>query len=123
MALMPEVQFLLSDPDLGAQRFTITRKTGKWQGGRLVIPADGSGTKTINAIGIIVPPSEEQLEFFPEGERRTDRKAIYSKTMMYVSEGKEVSDEVTWRGVPYRVLNVQRWDDYGFCVAFAVKKG
>ena len=33
MALMPEVQFLLSDPELGAQSFDITRRTAKWVGG------------------------------------------------------------------------------------------
>ena len=121
MALMPEVQFLLSDPDLGAQRFTITRKTGKWQGGRLVVDPQ-TGVETISAIGIVVPPEPEHLSFFPEGEKREDMKAIYSKTMMYVSEGKEVADEINWRGVPYKVVKADRYDDWGFCVAFAVKR-
>lgn len=121
MALMPEVQFLLSDPELGAQRFTITRRTGKWTGGRLVVDPQ-TGVQTIKAVGVIVPPEPEQLEFFPEGERRKDMKAIYSKTMMHVSEGNDVSDEITWRDVPYKIIKVDRWDDWGFCVAYAVKR-
>jgi len=120
MALMPEVQFLLSDPEMGAHRFTVTRKTGKWQGGRLVIGENGS--QTLTAIGVIVPPEAEQLEFFPEGDRRKNKRAIYTKTMLHVSEGDEVSDTITWQGDTYRIVNVDRWDDHGFCVAYAVKE-
>ena len=120
MALMPEVQFLLSDPELGAHTFTITRRTAQWIGGRLVVQQ--SGTTTIDAIGIIVPPSPEQLEFYPEGVRREDQKAIYSKTMLHVTEGKNVSDTITWNGDVYKIVRADRWDEYGFCVAYAVKE-
>ncbi len=121
MALMPEVQFLLSDPELGSQTFSITRKTGAWSGGRLVID-DFAGTDTISATGIIVPPEAEQLDRFPEGERHRDLKAVYSKTMMHVSEGDTVSDKITWGGSSYKIVKVERWDDWGFCVAFAAKE-
>lgn len=120
MALMPEVQFLLSDPELGAHPFTVTRKTGKWVSGRLVIQENQ--TQTLNPVGIIVPPEAEQLEFFPEGDRRKDKKAIYTKTMLHVSEGDTVSDTIQWNGDRYRILKVERWDEYGFCVAYAVKE-
>lgn len=120
MALMPEVQFLLSDPELGAHSFTIRRKTGTWKNGRL--DTTDPGLEEISAIGIIVPPEAEQLEFYPEGERRKDKKAIYSKTAMHVSEGDTVSDEIIWGSDVYKIIHVDRWDDYGFCVALAVKR-
>ena len=122
MSLMPEVQFLLSDPELGAQSFDITRRTAKWVGGRLIVPNDDSATQTVHAIGLITPPTPEQLEFFPEGVRREDKKAIYSKTMMHVTEGKEISDTITWNSDVYKIIQVDRWDEWGFCVAYAVKE-
>ena len=122
MSLMPEVQFLLSDPELGAHSFDITRREAKWVGGRLVVPQDNSTTQTIAAIGLIIPPTPEQLEFFPEGVRREDKKAIYSKTMMYVTEGKKISDTITWNSDTYKIIQVERWDEWGFCVAYAVKE-
>lgn len=121
MALMPEVQFLVTDPDLGAQRFTITRKTGVWQGGRLVVDPE-TGTETIEAAGVIVPPQPEEMDRFPEGERRKDLKAVYSQTMMHVSDGEAVSDKITWHGDSYKIIRVERWDDWGFCVAYAAKE-
>ncbi len=120
MALLPHVQLLLSDPDLGAQPFAITRKTGRWQNGRLII--DPEGIQAISAVGIIAPPQVEELQFFPEGERGKDMKVIYTQTMMYVSEGKEVSDEIVWHGAPYKVIRVDRYDDWGFCAAYAAKR-
>lgn len=121
MALMPEVQFLLTDPDLGAQPFTVTRKTGSWSGGRLVIDPE-TGTETIRAVGVVAPPQPEEMDRFPEGERRKDLKAIYTQTMLHVSDGEAVSDKITWRGDSYKIVRVERWDDWGFCVAYAAKE-
>ena len=121
MALMPEVQFLVTDPDLGAQPFTVTRKTGAWQGGRLVIDPE-TGTQTIQAAGVIVPPQPEEMDRFPEGERRKDLKAVYTQTMLHVSDGDSVSDKITWHGASYKIVRVDRWDDWGFCVAYAAKE-
>ena len=120
MSLMPDIKFLLSDPDLGAQAFTITRQKGNWQNGRLIVsPTDGK--QTIQAIGIIVPPDQDQLDRFPEGERRKEKKVIYSNTLMYLSEGNNVSDEITWHENRYKIVGVEPWDDWGFCVAYAVR--
>ena len=122
MSLMPEVQFLLSDPDLGAHSFDIIRRTAVWVGGRLVVPKDNSTTQTVPAVGMIIPPTPEQLDFFPEGVRREDEKAIYSETMMHVTEGKEISDTIVWNGDKYKIVRADRWDEWGFCVAYAVKE-
>ena len=122
MSRMPEVQFLLSDPEMGAQPFDIIRRTAKWVGGRLIVPNDNSATQTVPAIGPIVPPKPEQLEFFPEGVRREDEKVIYSQTMMHVTEGEEISDTITWNGDKYKIVRADRWDEWGFCVAYAVKE-
>ena len=116
--LMPDVTALLDDSDLGAQEFTITRREGKWNGGRFEV----TETKDITAVGIIQPPSAEELQTFPEGERRKGMIAIWSKTIMHLTEGKDITDDVTWRGEQYKVIRVDRWTDYGYCVAYAQKR-
>lgn len=118
MALMPDVTMLLFDPDLGAQTFEVKRRKGEWIGGRLVMRQQ----ETITATGIIQPPSPEQLAMFPEGERRQGMIAIYTTTILHLSDGKDVSDDVTWRGEQYKVIHIDRWTDYGYCVAYAQKR-
>lgn len=118
MVLSPDVTELLVDPDLGAQEFSVRRRKGKWQGGRLEVAED----TTFTAIGVIQPPSSEELSYFPEGERRKGMVAIYTQTILHLSEGDDVSDDVTWQGEAYKVIRVDRWQDYGYCVAYAAKR-
>ena len=118
MALEPDVTDLLYDPDLGAQVFQIKRRTVSWQGGR----TSAATEEMISATGIIQPPSPEALQFFPEGERRNGMIVIYTTTMMYLSDGQQISDVVTWQGENYRIIRVDRWDDYGFCTAYGAMR-
>lgn len=115
MALMPDVSALLFDPDLGAQEFTIKRRTGKWIGGRMTVDSE----TIIRAIGVIQPPSAEQLVFFPEGERRKGQIVIYTTTMLHLTDGSDIADDVTWNGEQYKLVNVKRWNDYGYVEAYA----
>ena len=115
MALMPDVTELLFDPDLGAQEFVVTRRTGKWVGGRLTVDTE----ETLIAIGIIQPPSAEQLAFFPEGERRKGQIVIYTTTTLHLTEGTDIADDIMWNGEQYKLVNVKRWDDYGYVEAYA----
>ena len=118
--LMPDVTALLFDPELGAQSVQVTRKSGSWIGGRFVIGENG--TTTFNAVGILQPARTEQLEFFPEGERREGQIVFYTTVPLYLTEGDEVSDSLTWRGEGYKIVNVNRWNDYGFNIAYAQKR-
>lgn len=118
MPLSPDVTALLVDPDLGAQPFTVVRRKGKWSAGRLLV----SDEETLVFTGIIQPPSSEQLAFFPEGERREGKIAIHTQSALHLSDGEDISDDVIWRGESYKVVAVNRWNDYGFCVAYAQKR-
>ena len=118
MALSPDVTELLIDPDLGAQEFTVRRRKGKWQGGRMEVSED----KTFTAIGIIQPTSSEDLQFFPEGERRKGMITIYTQEILHLTEGENITDDVTWQSEAYKVIRVDRWQDYGYCVAYAQKR-
>lgn len=118
MSLLPDVTELLIDPDLGAQTFFVKRRKGKWSGGRLAV----SDEEALSFIGIIQPPSSEQLAFFPEGERREGRIVIYTQSLLHLTEGEDISDDVIWSGESYKVVAIDRWTDYGFCAAYAQKR-
>ena len=118
MFLEPDVTDLVDDPDLGGQSFQIRRRTITWQGGR----SSAATEEIINTTGNIQPLSSETLQFFPEGERRNGMISIHTRTFMHLSDGKDISDEVTWLGEEYKVIRVDRWVEYGFCVAYAAKR-
>ena len=78
--------------------------------------------ETLSFTGIIQPTGAEQLQFFPEGERREGMITVYSKPLLHLTEGEDVSDDVTWNGEQYKVIRVDRWQDYGYCVAYAQRR-
>ena len=118
--LMPDVTALLVDPGLGAQTVTVKRRTGSWQGGRFVVGQNDE--QTLNVVGILQPASPEQLEFFPEGERREGQVVFYTQTTLYLTEGDRISDRLLWQGETYKIINLNRWQDYGFNIAYAQKE-
>lgn len=118
MSLLPDVAFLCDDPDLGAQDFTVARKKGKWEAGRFIPRAP----ETLTPTGNIQSPTPEQLQFFPEGVRANETKVIYTQTMLYMTEGEDISDEITWNGHQYKVVRANRWEDWGYCVAYVARR-
>lgn len=116
--LLPDVTMLLVDPDLGAQSFTVRRRKSEWAAGRMTVTSD----ETFTAVGIIQPTTPEQLQFFPEGERREGTISVYTKEILHLTEGENVSDDVTWNGEQYKIIRVDRWQDYGYCVAYGQKR-
>lgn len=119
MALMPDITALLVDPDLGAQQFTIARRAGRWREGRF----EPESEEIIHATGNIQPANAEALQFFPEGERRRGAVTIRTAEALHLTEGGGVADAVIWRGERYKLVRVDRWDDYGFCVGYACMEG
>ena len=116
--LMPDVTSVLLDPMMGAQTVTIKRTTGNWRGGRFV----PNEPEIIQVIGNLQPATPEQLEFFPEGERREGQMVFYTKATLYLTEGDKVSDVIVWRGEDYKIINLNRWQDWGFNIAYAQKR-
>lgn len=111
---------LLYDPDF-SQQFTVTRRSGAWQLGVFV-----ETPTTIAMTGVVVPASAQEIMQQPEGDRSTAMMKFISAQPIYVTRtaasegGPATSDEITWRGESYRVMNVQDYADYGYWEAFAV---
>ena len=117
MSLMPDAAFLTLDPDLGAQRFTVNRRTRSWRGGRPYM----EDTETLRPIGIIQPVGAEQLPTFPEGDRQSGMIMVHTKAELHISDAKDVSDEIVWQDSRYRIIRVDRWEQYGCYVAYGQK--
>ena len=121
--LLPDVTGLLSDPDLGAQKFTVYRAKGKWHMGRLETIRE-----SLSLIGNIQPASPDELAQFPEGDRRRGTIVIRTATELFMTDvagqtgEATVSDEIEWNHHRYKVLRADMWVDYGFCVAYATRK-
>lgn len=116
--LMPDVADLVEDEDLGAQPFTVRRRRGEWSEGEFKI----TGDETLTCVGIIQTPTSEDLSFFPEGERRRGTLAVYTKTVLHLTEGEDVSDDIFWRDEWYKIIRIDRWQDYGYNVAYVQKR-
>jgi hypothetical protein len=110
---------VVNDPAF-AQSFTITRsKGGQFKLGRWI-----NATQTVASWGSIQPPSPEELEMVPEGDRVTGMIVIHSSQPIYetnVNLTNGISDLVTWHDNQYRVMKVLPWQDYGYWKALAVR--
>ena len=116
--LSPDVAFLVEDEDLGAQDFKILRRTGKYIKGTFT----EISRETLTKKGLVIPKDAEQLQFFPEGERKKGMITVYTRAELHMTEGGDVSDEIIWDGHNYRIVLVDPFTDYGFCVGHAARR-
>jgi hypothetical protein len=104
------------------QPFTVHRKEGNWINGRFV---DIEIEPVILMSGIIIPASSREIQQVPEGDRVTGMMCFYSEQPIYVTRDQPdmgTSDEISWGGDRYRVLNVNQFSDFGYYKAFGVYK-
>lgn len=115
---MINVSELINDPDF-AQTFTVTRTTGAWVEGNFTqaIPT------TLNIIGIIQPMNTNDMVQLPEGDAIKGAINIYSLTPINTTSQtpSAVSDQVTWKGEQYKIIQTQNYSDWGYYKASAVR--
>lgn len=120
MALV-DISFLIEDPDF-AQPFIVYRKSGNWKKGKFI-----QEEKKIKHFGIIQPASTEDIEQLPEGDRVKGVMCFYSRKDIHLTRtGNEetssgTSDEIEWRKVRYKIIQVMPYIDYGYVKAFGVR--
>ena len=110
--LHPDVTALLTDPEMGAQNFTVNRTINRFKDGRNTAEV----SKELTMIGSIQPGGPNDIEYFPEGDRTKSTIVISVMRMMYAD------DIVTWNRRKYKVQKVDMWVDHGFCTAYAVSE-
>lgn len=120
---MPNLQIteLITDPDF-CQSFTITRLTGS------VVKGDFITTpETFETTGIIRPANTNDIQMVPEGDRVTGMVTVYTSNQLYVtrrngSNAPGLSDEITWQGEQYKIIQTANYSDYGYFKSMAVRK-
>ena len=104
---MIDVSQLITDPDF-CEPFVIRRRIGKWEAGRFIATPED----TVN--GIVEPTSGDDLEQVPEGDRVSGMMTFYTKQPVYLSQDKQQSDEIIWRGKLYKAVQILDWSRHGF---------
>ena len=106
--------------------FTVTRKTGAWVQGDFETTSE-----TLQMNGSIQPVNSKDLQQVPEGDRVVGLIKIYTVDPLYVThedttvsgEDGLLSDEVTWKGEQYKILNIPNdFSDFGYYKSIAARK-
>lgn len=109
---------LVNDSDLGAQSYTLYRTTGSFG------PGGWEGVEeAITGYGIVQPASAKELRQVPEGDRVEGAMVFFSSTPLYATntEGRQISDQIEWRGERYRLYQMLPWVDAGFYRAIGTR--
>lgn len=121
---MPRVNVgrIVLDPRF-SQAFTVTRMgSGTWTNGRF-----SGSTSTLNVTGTIQPATSDDIAQMPEGDFIKGGIIIYTTVPLYTtqlgaSNTGSISDEVTWKGEQWRIIQVKDYSDHGYYKALATKK-
>lgn len=119
-ASLVQVSEVVNDPDM-AQPFTILRSTGTaWLNG-----VWQSSTTEFSGYGVIADPTDREIKMIPEGDQVVGAKVFWSAQPIYATRATSgvgaSSDILVWRGLSFRVVNVQQFQDYGFYRAIATR--
>jgi hypothetical protein len=100
--------------------YVVTRAgTGSFVAG-VYVPGASS---TFSIVASVQPVNPQDLLRLPEGERSTDRKAVYTTTELRTAEAEgALSDRITYRGSTYEVESVNPWDETGGYFKIIAKK-
>jgi len=124
---MIDISFLVTDPDF-ASSYKVTRTTGEWVKGKFEI----TDTQTMTYYGAVYPATNEELEIFPEADRRIATMVFCCKLpnelMVTRSENNPgtspgASDVVTWRGKDYKIVDFAPWHHAGWVAGYGREIG
>ena len=112
---------VLFDPELGCTAFTVERIT-------YTRSREGTATRSVTeqALGCIHPGTPEMLRLLPEEEKAEQFIVIYTgyalSTGTAETDGTEFTgaDRIHWSGKTWRVVKVRKWQNFGYCQAYAV---
>jgi len=121
---MINVSELITDPDF-AQSFSVIRSAGNWADGDFV-----ATTETLSMTGSIQPMNSKEMEQWPEGDRLKGLCKVYTLEQLhttsvdsttYGADGM-LSDELSWQGQRWKILQSNDYSDFGYYKAIAVRK-
>ena len=111
---------LLSDPDFVQSLVIIRSSGGSFQAGGWV-----DKTSNIDALGVVVVATSQDLRFLPEGDRVSGAMKFYCRETLFETRNTKskqgLSDILLWRGSHYKISKILPYFDYGFCAAIGVR--
>ena len=125
---MIDVSELIEDPDF-AFPYTVIRRTGKWENARFVID---DPPKRLQYYGAVQPATTRDIEQMNIGEDekgvmkffcRQPKDIYLTNNLDEENPNIQVSDEIEFRGLLYKVLQISPWQHGGWTRAFASLKG
>lgn len=114
---MIEISELITDPDF-CQKLTILRSHGKWVAGNWQ-----GETREMQVPGVATVAKESDLEQVPEADRQTGMMCFYvaAPETLHLTQSEGLSDLVLWRGRRYKILQLFRENDWGYCKGVGVQ--
>jgi len=118
---MINIAEMITDPDF-CQSFVLTRSSGTFVNGRFT-----PSLETIALTGILRPANTKDIQMLPVGDVIRGELVVYSLQPIYTTRadhgnGAGLSDEVTWQGENYKIIQVQNYSDFGYYKALATRK-
>jgi hypothetical protein len=126
-----DVSELITDPDF-ASTYTVIRRTGKWVNGRFKI---NDPPERLSYYGTVQPATTRDIEQMNIGDDEKGVMKFFCRqpkdiylTHNFNEYGEDddhiqVSDEIEFRGLVYKVLQISPWQHAGWTRAFAALKG
>lgn len=123
---MLNISELINDPDFAQPTgFTVTRSTGAWVAGVFTVT-----TEQLAYTGTIIPATTKEIEMLPEADRVHGAVSVWTLAPLYVTrldntntgEDGGLSDEITWDGKQWKIMQVRGFQDYGYYKGIAIRK-
>lgn len=118
-----QISEIITDPDF-AQSFNIKRGTGTWTNGVFVV----GSLQTFAFKGTILPLTTKDIKQMDIGDAITGGIKVYTLQPIYTTRldvgdtTGGLSDEVVWQGQDWKILQVNRYSDFGYWRAICVRK-
>jgi len=125
---MIDVSDLITDPDF-AFPYIVVRRTGQWVNARFAV---NDPPERLAYYGAVQPASTNDLQQQGIGDSEHGVMKFFCRQPMDIyltgdfnesKGGIQVSDEIEFRGMLYKVLKVSPWQHNGWTRAFAVLEG
>lgn len=124
---MINISDIVLDPDFAQPSgFIVTRTYGDWVSGTFTV----TSTEELNYSGVIEPsPNTKDMMQVPEADRIQGIIVVWSTSPLNTStltnqytDEPSITDEITWNGEQWKILQVRNFSDFGYYRAIATRK-
>ena len=80
-------------------------------------------TSTFKVLSSVQQPTANELRVLPEGERDRDIKKFICNKLIRTTNDRDgvIADKIFHRGVWYKIIRAEDWNDYGHTTAYGAR--